>query len=751
MEDVMDIDGPSYDNYTPSWYIPNADNDIRANIGLYSNNNNTTTTTFAPSQSATKRSYSEYSADRDNITTRLNPAFSRNSVFSPLLIFSQTPPKRTPPKGGRPQPRSILKKRVPFHTQAIPAIEPQEEARDPSARTVSGMITTIYTTATSYFSALWGYITNTITGGQEQQNEDIRAIESNSSGTKRRAVSSPSAAISSPPTLTTAQQQVTSPSGMPGSFPQTQTAQLETPPSSRPSSSGSDQEKKHDSPTEDDSSKTSHPPQEQDDAPSNPPTHHSATDSYGAAQVMPQTKQSATDGHGATPVMSQTQQSATDGHGATHNYPRIRNKYACITPSSPLDSAQPSEPVDFVLGQMQKKKSRKSRLPPEARKWKPRPYFSTQKAESSSTPAENNQNGDPPRSITEAAVRNKLKDLIVDERVKKVQVAIDSPARRELSSSWNDRKKLKETQRREKEAEEAAQQWARDEEEARQVAEAEDLARQIEDAEKGYESEEAEPIIPTLSKAWQARVDEEMSTKDHRKRIATDASGTDLTRHDFGTLIPQAGSRDNPSGWLNDEIVNAWFGRIVAAKRDPNSKVKVTRRGAPSSHQAHSSMWYNTYKNSGISGMKGWSRNWYQTSDQFFATEKVYFPINTGAHWTLLVVSPRTRSIEYLDSLGGNGGHFVRIAREWIQMELAKFKLDYVEDEWRYALEFKSGLQCNSNDCGAFTCLNGMASAQGRKGYEALGDCEKELGMGDGRRFMAAVLMNGGFQGEFLL
>ena len=50
----------------------------------------------------------------------------------------------------------------------------------------------------------------------------------------------------------------------------------------------------------------------------------------------------------------------------------------------------------------------------------------------------------------------------------------------------------------------------------------------------------------------------ESTHQNDRLIMARSADGIDLTRHDFGSLLPAAG-QSGTSAWLNDEIVNAWF------------------------------------------------------------------------------------------------------------------------------------------------------------------------------------------------
>ena len=53
-----------------------------------------------------------------------------------------------------------------------------------------------------------------------------------------------------------------------------------------------------------------------------------------------------------------------------------------------------------------------------------------------------------------------------------------------------------------------------------------------------------------------------------------------------------------------------------------------------------------------------------------FKCERLFLPINMGSHWTLLIINGTTTSIEYLDSLGGDGTRFFKPARDLLKAEL---------------------------------------------------------------------------------
>ena len=63
--------------------------------------------------------------------------------------------------------------------------------------------------------------------------------------------------------------------------------------------------------------------------------------------------------------------------------------------------------------------------------------------------------------------------------------------------------------------------------------------------------------------------------------------------------------------------------------------------------------------------VKRWPKN-----IDIFSCNKLYFPINIkNTHWTLAVVSMKTKSIDYYDSYGGDGQHWVDGLMDYISLK----------------------------------------------------------------------------------
>jgi sentrin-specific protease 1 len=120
--------------------------------------------------------------------------------------------------------------------------------------------------------------------------------------------------------------------------------------------------------------------------------------------------------------------------------------------------------------------------------------------------------------------------------------------------------------------------------------------------------------------------------------------------------------------------------------------------------------------------------------------DSVFVPICKGAHWTVGAVRPVAKTIEYFDSMGGNGQQFTDLMRKWLAFQLGDA---YIEEEWKVP-RTACARQTNGYDCGVFVCTNAFCIALGLDT-----SCYAENDMTQQRRNIAAVLINRGFTGDF--
>lgn len=247
-------------------------------------------------------------------------------------------------------------------------------------------------------------------------------------------------------------------------------------------------------------------------------------------------------------------------------------------------------------------------------------------------------------------------------------------------------------------------------------------------------------LIVPLSREWEAKVETAMRSPMQRE-LARTSTGTALTRRDLGTLLPQAGSGDSANAWLNDDII---MGHLQATV-DNGLERTGHRRGRTPQFHAFSSFFFKNLSERGPQSIGRWSSRAKITGKALLDVERVFIPINQSYHWTLMVVSPKLKLIEYFDSMStapGSGADKIRHIKKWLEQEL---KSDWVEADWRVEAG-KSPQQDNASDCGVFTVTTARMIALGwdpRSSYS-------HLDMPTQRRRMAAELINGGLSGDFV-
>lgn len=278
--------------------------------------------------------------------------------------------------------------------------------------------------------------------------------------------------------------------------------------------------------------------------------------------------------------------------------------------------------------------------------------------------------------------------------------------------------------------------------EAQVKAEEEKDARIKEELAKKAAEEEAarlaaaNPIIHKLEPHWLAQIDKAVNSNPS-KQVATALDGSELYGRDFERIVPPAGAVGT-SAWLNDNAVNGWFLAIVERKNEQTG-YKKSSPNAPS-FAAMNTAWITKVQKDGVKSIARWTKRMGVQGPKLLTADKIFFPVNSGNHWTLMVLSPKTREIEYLDSMGGSGSTYRKYAREWLAMELGA---GYIADEWK-DVTGRSSQQQNMDDCGVFTCFNGLAAAKERDFAQVT-----HRQMPQARRMLAAVLLNRGFTGDF--
>ena len=272
------------------------------------------------------------------------------------------------------------------------------------------------------------------------------------------------------------------------------------------------------------------------------------------------------------------------------------------------------------------------------------------------------------------------------------------------------------------------------EERARQAAKvaAEKAARELRLRRKRPLKSIVEPLIPT----WDDRVVNVAESRDLLKVVTKSREGTELRVKDFATLLGH-------HSWLNDEIINTYIEWIVhAANEAAVADYRARAEKAPTVPRfiAHNSFFYENLKNKGASSTERLMKRKKAPGILLMEVDSVFVPICSGSHWTIGVVRPAVKTIEYFDSMGNRPRLFFEIMRTWLKFQL---KEKYIAEEWEEP-STACARQSNGYDCGVFVCTNAFCVALGLET-----SCYREHDMTQQRRNIAAVLINMGFNGDF--
>ena len=280
--------------------------------------------------------------------------------------------------------------------------------------------------------------------------------------------------------------------------------------------------------------------------------------------------------------------------------------------------------------------------------------------------------------------------------------------------------------RKEREAVAAAQKAAQEAAAAKAKAEAEEAERRA----HSHRRMPKDKLVKPLSKDWEAKIREAMSRGDH-VALTTTVTGTELRRKDFMTVLGE-------KQWLNDEIINAYLEWIVEYA---NKKAGKNGRNAIPKVITHNSFFYKNIATHGPQSVSRWMKRKKAEGRKLLEVETVLIPVNNASHWTIIVVSPKERTIEYLDSFSGPSKVFIKHTKEWLAAELGN---DWKEEEWR-VLQTRSAEQLNGWDCGVFLVTNAECVTGG-----VMTDSYDWQDMGTQRQRIAAVLLNRGFGDELV-
>ncbi|KAI9821938.1 MAG: Smt3-specific protease [Pycnora praestabilis] len=306
------------------------------------------------------------------------------------------------------------------------------------------------------------------------------------------------------------------------------------------------------------------------------------------------------------------------------------------------------------------------------------------------------------------------------------------------------RKKVAEEEERIRKEKERKRKEFEEEQAQKKVKEvAEQLARKAREAEEERKKrtgriQSKENPIKELTLEWEEKVDAIMAMGFHATELAKTSMGTSLGRRDFGTILP--GTGDRTGGWLNDEVVNGYIQAVVDYGLEKTGTQK--RLGITPKYHAFNTFFYKNLREKGPSSVSRWASRAKIGGKDLLKVERIFIPVHEKSHWTLIVVSPMSRTIEYFDSLNGAPKRFIDHVKQWLRAELGAA---YDEDTWS-VLGSASPQQENGVDCGVFAATTAKMVMLG---FDPMSYSQYDIPLQ--RRRMVAELLNGGFQGDFAL
>ena len=297
--------------------------------------------------------------------------------------------------------------------------------------------------------------------------------------------------------------------------------------------------------------------------------------------------------------------------------------------------------------------------------------------------------------------------------------------------------KLKEQKRVEKEKKLAKKRAKAEEAAARRAREEAENAEWIL---RGSRDKTLTNLVQPVNKEWEAKVRAEMARRNPTTQLTISVTGTTLTRHAFGTLLPGPG--DSQSAWLNDEMVAAYLDLVCA---HGNEKYGITQEAiknktAKPKYAVLATQFMTALRGPrGYSAVSRWAGRKQIAGASMLNCEYVFVPIHVnGNHWTILIVSPARRTVEYFDSFGSDGSVYTDAMMDYLRNEL---KEGFVESEWRVWSSAESAVQRNARDCGVFSVTTAKAVTLGFTPKIAFAQEDMSVQ----RMRMAAELLNGGF------
>lgn len=165
------------------------------------------------------------------------------------------------------------------------------------------------------------------------------------------------------------------------------------------------------------------------------------------------------------------------------------------------------------------------------------------------------------------------------------------------------------------------------------------------------------------------------------------------------------------------------------------------KEGETPKYHAFGPAFYASLKKKGAKSVKTWASEAHIGGSTLLDVEQLFIPVfQADKHWSLLVVSPKAKTINYYDSLGSSARPHIRLVKTWLAQELGKA---YRERDWSTPSGSRGAgpRQAHRADCGIIACMTARMLVLGRDPMAL--DCSAEA-IGDQWTRMKAELSGGG-------
>ncbi|KAI3920344.1 hypothetical protein MKX01_000683 [Papaver californicum] len=200
----------------------------------------------------------------------------------------------------------------------------------------------------------------------------------------------------------------------------------------------------------------------------------------------------------------------------------------------------------------------------------------------------------------------------------------------------------------------------------------------------------SEPFVP-LTEVEQSQVSFAFAKFNRQKILVThQKSNIEITGQILQCL--------KPGVWLNDEVINVYFGLLKEREqREPKKFLKCH--------------FFNTFFYTKlISARDGYDfksvRRWTtqrKIGYRLLECDKIFVPIHRQMHWCLAVINKKDRKFQYLDTLQGMDYQVLKhLARYYVDEVKDKSGEDINTNSWKLEYAYDIPHQENGSDCGMF-------------------------------------------------